>query len=148
MGSSRSCQPTGPTPYPLMFASPHFLVAKNLIAAQIYLLQHQLLQCQKMEDGCLQSQFGNTFLLKNEWRISPKFDLVKCNRQQGLSLVDFLKHGFSNLAVQLKFESPSSHLIQFRSLVIRCSAGPSPRQVRPLPWSSYCRGPHLFKKKK
>ncbi|XP_022869842.1 uncharacterized protein LOC111389182 isoform X2 [Olea europaea var. sylvestris] len=91
MGSSRSCQPTGPTPYPLMFASPHFLVAKNLIAAQIYLLQHQLLQCQKMEDGCLQSQFGNTFLLKNEWRISPKFDLVKCNRQQGLSLVDFLK---------------------------------------------------------
>lgn len=32
-----------------------------------------------------------------------------------------LQHNFSTLAIQLKFASPSSHLIQFRSLVIRCS---------------------------
>ncbi|KAL2482858.1 APO protein 2 [Forsythia ovata] len=74
-----------------------------------------------MECGCLQSQFGNTILLNSERRISPKFDLLKCNTQQGLSLLDSLKHSSSRLAIQLKFGSPSSHLIQFRSLVIRCN---------------------------
>ncbi|CAA3007333.1 APO 2, chloroplastic [Olea europaea subsp. europaea] len=74
-----------------------------------------------MECGCLQSQFGNTILLKSERRKFPKFDLLKCNTQQGLSSLDSLKHNFSTLAIQLKFANPSSHLIQFRSLVIRCN---------------------------